>query len=98
MSINAPFSPGQTLTFAVTDANSNASFAAGGAQASVIEVQNLGLSTCFIAFGATATTAGYPIGPGQSKVVSKAPGVAQIAAICASGQNTTLYVTAGQGR
>ncbi len=74
MSISAPFSPGETLTLAVTDASSNASFGAAGAQASVIEVQNLGTLTCFIAFGATATTAGYPIGAGQSKVVSKAPG------------------------
>jgi len=98
MSMNAPFSPGQTLTFAVTDASSNASFAAAGADASVIEVQNLGTLTCFIAFGATATTAGYPIGAGQSKVVSKAPGVAQIAAICATGQSTALFITAGQGR
>ena len=98
MSMNAPFSPGETLTLAVTDVSSNASFAGAGAQASVVEVQNLGTLPCFIAFGATATTAGYPIGAGQSKVVSKAPGVAQIAAICATGQTTTLYVTAGQGR
>lgn len=98
MSINVPFSPGETLTLAVTDVSSNASFAAAGAQASVVEVQNLGTLTCFISFAATATTAGYPIGAGQSKVVSKAPGVAQIAAICATGQTTTLYVTAGQGR
>ena len=98
MSMTAPFSPGETLTLAVTDASSSATFGTAGAQASVIEVQNLGTLTCFIAFGASATTAGYPIGAGQSKVVSKAPGVAQIAANCATGQTTTLCVTAGQGR
>ena len=98
MSMTAPFSPGETLTLAVTDASSSATFGVAGAQASVIEVQNLGTLTCFIAFGASATTAGYPIGAGQSKVVSKAPGVAQISAICATGQTTTLCVTAGQGR
>ena len=95
--LNAPFSPGETLTLSVTTSSSNASFATAGAAASVIEVQNTGSSPCFIVFGATATTAGYPIGAGQAKLLSKPPGQAQIAAICGSG-STTLYVTAGQGR
>ena len=96
--LNVPFSPGETLTLAVTATSGNASFAAAGTAASVIEVQNLGTLPCFIAFGATATTAGYPIGAGQAKVLSKAPGQAQIAAICGAGLSTTLYITAGQGR
>ena len=98
MSINAPFAFGETLTLAVTATSGSASFGAAGTAASVVELQNLGTNPCFVVFGPTATTGGYPIGAGQSKVVSKPPGVSQISAICGATLTTTLYATAGQGR
>ena len=98
MSVIAPFSPGETLTMSVTDVSSVANFAAAGTSASVVEVQNFGPFTVFLVIGAAATTAGYPVLAGQSKLVSKAPGAAQIAAICGTGQTATFHVTAGQGR
>ena len=95
--LNVPFSPGQTLTLAVTATSGNASFNAANANASVVEFLNAGSNPCFVTFGATATTSDYPIGAGQRRVISKPPGVLQISAICGATLSTTLYVTAGQG-
>lgn len=97
MSLNVPFTPGQTLTLAVTATSGNASFNDANASASVVEFLNTGANPCFVVFGPTATTAGYPIGAGQRRVVSKPPGVLQVAAICNATLSTTLYATAGQG-
>jgi hypothetical protein len=95
--LNVPFTPGQTVTLAVTAASANASFNAANANATAVEFLNAGLNPCFVVFGATATTAGYPIGAGQRQVISKPAGVVQFAAICNAAQTTTLYATAGQG-
>jgi hypothetical protein len=95
--LNVPFTPGQTLTLAVTAASAPASFNAANADATAVEFLNAGLNPCFVVFGSTATTAGYPIGAGQRRVISKPAGVVQFAAICNATLSTTLYATAGQG-
>lgn len=97
MSLNDPFTPGQTLTLAVTATSSNANFNAANAQASVVELMNVGPNVCFVNFNGVATTANYPINAGDRRVLSKPPGVTGIAAICNAGQTATLYATAGQG-
>lgn len=95
--LNVPFTPGQTLTLAVTAASGSASFNAANANASVVEFLNAGANPCFVSFTGTAAVTDYPIGAGQRRVISKPPGVLTISAICNATLTTTLYATAGQG-
>jgi hypothetical protein len=95
--LNVPFSPGQTLTLAVTATSSNANFNAANAGSSVVDFLNVGPNVCFVTFNGAATTAAYPIAAGERRILSKPPGVTGVAAICNATQTATLYATSGQG-
>lgn len=94
----APFSPGLTVTLAVT--TTTGAVALGAGVGSVVEVQNTGTSLMFVKIGrstVTATTADYPVQPGHSKMVTRAPNVdTHIAAITGT-STATLYATVGEG-
>lgn len=73
-----------------------------------LELYNAGASDCFVAVGvgsATAVkpatpgtaTAGRPIPAGQPRGFSMPADATHIAAICASGETTTLYITRASG-
>jgi hypothetical protein len=86
-----------TATLAVTGTSASVALPTSAPQ---IEVQNAGASDCFIRWGNVALTAvvtDYPVLSGQSKVITVGTGTATLAAICAAGQATTLYVTSGDG-
>lgn len=65
-----------------------------------LELQNAGSAVIFVEFGSStieaATTTGYPILVGQSKVVTVPPTTTHIACIVAASTHT-LYVTVGTG-
>lgn len=95
-----PFSQaGATVTIAVTASSVPTAIGALPADAPNCEVYNPGSQECFLVFGIgaqpTATATGYPVGPGQSKVVSK--GRADTAAAICPGGTTTLRLTPGHG-
>lgn len=92
-----PFRPIATATMAVTTSSGTATI---NSNANVLEIQNAGNAIAFVRVGASAsvgsaTTSDYPILPGMSKLISKAPGEDTIAAIGAAA--TTLYVSSGEG-
>ena len=66
----------------------------------VMRVVNAGPNTAFIRWGVGAQTAvatDMPILAGAIEVFTKAGAVDTVAAICASTQTATVYVTCGQG-
>jgi hypothetical protein len=70
-------------------------------QGNVLEVQNAGNVAIFITLGGSSVTstaaAGYPVLPGQCKLISRDPNTeTYLAAITAAG-TAALYVTAGEG-
>ena len=88
--------PGSTQTMSVTQSSSSISI---DDTCNSIRVYNAGPSLCFIRKGrgsTTATTSNMPVPPGIVEVfgTNKAD---TVAAICASGLTTTLYVTQGTG-
>jgi hypothetical protein len=90
-----PFAPGATTTISVTTSSGTGTLTGDGL---MVEIQNAGSVTVFVAFAATAAVAtGYPILAGQSKVVSRGPGQTTLAAITAS-STATLYATVGDGQ
>ncbi len=93
----SPFTPGGTVSLAVTATTGSVALSAAG---SSVEVQNTGLTICFVKLGASAVTAAvtdYPVPAGQSKVIGRNPNTdTYIAAITSSG-TTTLYATTGEG-
>lgn len=89
------FTPGDTVTLAVTAASASIADPPGEA----LSIQNLGTSVAYVAFGGSAvvaTVANYPIQPGAPYGVTVPGGSTHIAAICASG-TTTLAITGGYG-
>lgn len=73
-----------------------------------VELTNAGNAAAWVAFDIVSTVAavipvagtpanGYPLLPGQSKVVSIGSATTYMAAITASGTTTTLYAAVGQG-
>lgn len=93
----SPFSPAGTVSLAVTSTTGSTALSGAG---NSIELQNTGLTICFVKVGSSAVTAAttdYPIPPGQSKVIARDPAnQTYVAAITASG-TTTLYATTGEG-
>lgn len=94
-----PFRPLATATLAVTSTSGTATV---NTNANVLEFQNAGSATAFVRIGTasgvgTAVTTDYPILPGMSKLVSKASDETTVAAVCAAGQTTTLYISSGEG-
>jgi len=91
------FKPASTATLAVTAVSGAAAI---NANCPTLELQNAGDNACFVAWapsGAVATTGGYSVLPGQSKTITIEQGHASLAAICAAGLTTTLYITSGEG-
>ena len=109
MSSFAPALAGQatTVSLAATQASGNVQLASTGTGQSQVEIQNKGPGWAYVAFGkdnsvaATvpngATAGSYPVGPGQSKLVSVGTNALFMAAICDSGGTATLFATIGYG-
>jgi len=67
---------------------------------SVMRIVNAGPNTAFIRYGVgaqTAVTTDMPILAGTSELFSKGGDVDTVAAICASAQTATIYITCGEG-
>lgn len=93
-----PFTPGATVSRAVTSTTANVALGTGGLQVRV--VSPAGGAIAFIKFGADntveAAVTDTPILPGTIEVLTRAPGAAYVAAIGTNG--TTLYFTTGDGQ
>ena len=96
MPAQTAFTPYSTATLGVTSASIAGDIPKS---ARVLELQNEGTVTVFVAWAesaAVATTSDYPVLPGQAKTITVGPGAGSVAAITASG-TATLYVSAGEG-
>lgn len=91
-----PFSPGATVTLAVTTASANVQIAAGF---NVIRVVNAGTGLAFFRTGTSSQTAlitDTPILPNSMEIFSVPENTTNFGAIGAA--TTTLYVTVGEGQ
>lgn len=100
----SPFTPNfsKTKTIAVTQATASATLDAtdSGVGNNVIRLFNSGSNVVFVRWGTgtqTALTTDMPLMPGTVELFTKAAGTDTIAAICASGLTSTLYITCGEG-
>lgn len=88
-----------TKQIAATAASANVALAKGTERN--IEISNEGPDTVFVEFGgssiAAAAATGYPVLPGQSKVIRNIGQATYAAAICAAGKTATVYFTCGDG-
>lgn len=94
-----------TATIAVTSTSARVPISLNGAMQ--VEISNAGSSWCFVVFGdvtvvatAPVTSSGsYPIGPGQTKIVTlvNVDAITNVAAICTAGLTTTFYASPGVG-
>lgn len=96
-----PFTPMPAGTAQISATGTTAS-AALAAVSNIVEITNDGPDIAFVELGGSTVTAaaatGYPVAPGQSKIVSNRLAKAtHVAAICASGKTATVYFTAGDG-
>lgn len=100
------FSPyaNYTVSATTTSANQVVTQPSTGPAASVIEVSNNATGVAFVAWnstagtGATATTASYPILPGQTKLVNCGMAVQNVAVILDTGTTSAkVYVSIGNG-
>lgn len=103
----APFQPNTTNTavLAATAATSNVALTLNGAYQ--VEIQNKDAANwAYCAFGTSAVTAtvptgsvgSYPVGPGQSKIVTVNPNdVTNAAVICDATKTATVFFTPGNG-
>jgi hypothetical protein len=91
--------PSSTITVGTSSA-ATALVGSAGTMRMVVELQNAGSAVVFVDFGpstvATAVATGYPILPGQSKLVTINAGATHIATISGTASQT-LYVTVGMG-
>jgi len=79
----------EILTLSATDASSEDSFTDTTAYKDIL-ITNVGAYEVYIAFGATATTAGFRLEPRESLVVNTVK--YQIAAICNTGETATVSI------
>jgi hypothetical protein len=89
------FGSGQTLS--VTDASQQVTF---GANNWAVTLTNLGTDVCYVRTGngtLTATTADYPVLPLTQVSISKNYYDDKLAAICGSGDTTSLHIIQGEG-
>lgn len=97
---NQPISPSTAGTKTISCTSSSAATALTFVGQDNIELQNGGSVPIFVEVGTSTVSAavatGYPVLPGQSKVISINPAVTHIACIVAA-TTTTLYVTVGMG-
>lgn len=93
----APFTPGATVSLAVTSSTGNVALGTGGDQ--VLISSAAGGNIAFIKFGTAssviAATTDTPILPGTVQVLTLPPGSTYLAAIGSA--TTTLYLTRGDG-
>jgi len=92
-----------SVTLDTTDVSSTPTPANSGPSGghSVLRIVNAGPNTAFVGWGVgaqTALTSWMPVLAGTIEVFSKAAAVDTVAAICASGQTATLYITCGEGQ
>jgi hypothetical protein len=95
-----PANPTSTITVGVASA-ATALVGSTGNMRAVVELQNAGSAVVFVDFGSssgitTAVASGYPILPGQSKLITIHAGATHIATISGTAAQT-LYVTVGMG-
>ena len=98
-----PIQPFPTGTVTITCSSSSGATALttlGSTGVKQVELTNAGSATIFVEFGAStvsaATTTGYPILAGQTKVVTVSGSVTHVACIVAASTHT-LYATVGIG-
>lgn len=95
-------SPLATITLSVTGSSATTALpTVGGDSIRQLELQNNGSVVVFVETGISTATAavatGYPILPGQSKVITISRASTHVAVIGASAGPTTLYVSVGIG-
>lgn len=94
-----PFTPGVTVSRAVTASTASVALGATGFPPSTVEIQSPSANAiAFIKFGDSTVIAAvtdYPIMPGIDKIVTPPPGTTHVASIGTTG--TTLYFTSGHG-
>lgn len=93
-----------TVSLAVTDASGSRQFNMQQGDEFAVRVANLGAKTAFVRFGPSDVTAAIPSGATKGDVALPAGAVEifstqqpYLAAICATGETTTLYITPGEG-
>lgn len=96
-----PFTPGPTVTLAVTETSARVALPAGlSGQVMITSAPNSALA--FIQFGDSTVTAdeatSTPILPTASYIFTIGPDVTHVAGICATGDTATLYFTRGHGQ
>lgn len=96
----APAFQGSKTISCTSSPSATALATAGAGGPRQLELQNGGSAVIFVEVGRSsvtaATTTGYPILAGQSKVISVGPETTHIACVVASSTHT-LYVTVGRG-
>jgi hypothetical protein len=94
-----PANPTSTITVGVASA-ATALVGSTGNMRAVVELQNAGSAVVFVDFGlsgmVTTVATGYPILPGQSKLITIGAGLTHVATISGTAAQT-LYVTVGMG-
>jgi hypothetical protein len=109
MAIPSPLQPNlnSTATLNATSTSSRVAVTMGGS-ATQVEVTNksaanwvyveAGDSTVVAVLPANGASVGaYPVGPGQSKIITLPTTITNIAAICDSALTATVFFTPGQG-
>lgn len=104
MSSNHPFTPKTVGTVGITNSTSSANVALVPLGANQVRVKNIdATNSAFVAFGASgvaatvpngATPGSFPVGPGESIIVSISPAVTHAASIAAAG-TPIVYFTSG---
>lgn len=99
MELDRSFGPkyGSGQTLSVTDASQSVTF---GARNWALTVTNLGSDVCYVRTGngtLTATTADYPVLPLSQVSLSKNYDDDKLAAVCGSGDATSLHIIQGEG-
>ena len=91
------FTPGATASISATSTSGSASVTAAN---NSVRVVNLGPNKAFIRWGVGAQTAvastDMPVHNGATEIFDKGR-ADTLAAICASGETATLYLTSGEG-
>lgn len=106
MAYEAPFQPifGKTVSASVTDSSGSTAVALSLPTSIsgnlILNVANIGDKGCYLDVGSSsvvASTADYYLLPYSRELISVDLGATYIAAICASGETTTLKVIPGYG-
>lgn len=96
--LEQPFAPLYGSGAVVTPAASSANVSGLSSALEQLLLTNLGAEVCYVRTGSTsqtATTADYPVAPGQQAVITKPAGHTHLAHISAAG--TTLHYMFGTG-